>query len=158
MVHIYCANCGHRNQPDSNFCSSCGQVLARPTADPPTITFALEGTSTAEEIEVERSVAGEFGVLVATRGPNAGSEFALEHVITTLGRHPESDIFLDDVTVSRRHAEIERTTSGIVLRDIGSLNGTYLNQTLIDHDQPLANGDEVQVGRFRLVFIAGDGN
>ncbi|QXC61989.1 FHA domain-containing protein [Aquihabitans sp. G128] len=94
-------------------------------------------------------------MLVATRGPNSGSEFALEHVITTIGRHPESDIFLDDVTVSRRHVEVERTTSGYVVRDVGSLNGTYLNQDLIEGDKPMANGDELQVGRFKLVFVAG---
>ena len=97
--------------------------------------------------------------LVVTRGPNTGSEWDLEHVITTAGRHPDSDIFLDDVTVSRRHAEIERTPTGtVVVRDVGSLNGTYLNQQRIDGDVPMANGDELQVGKFKLVYLAGQGS
>jgi pSer/pThr/pTyr-binding forkhead associated (FHA) protein len=155
VVHIFCTNCGHRNQADANFCSSCGQALPRETEDPQTITFAIDGSSLADEVEVDRADVGAGGVLVATRGPNAGSEFALEHVITTAGRHPDSDIFLDDVTVSRRHAELERTTTGYVVRDVGSLNGTYLNQQLVHGDQPVVNGDELQIGRFKLVFIAG---
>ena len=155
MVHIFCANCGHKNQPDANFCSSCGQALARVDDEPHTITFAIDGLTGRDEVEVNLTDSVTGGLLVATRGPNAGSEFALEHVITTAGRHPDSDIFLDDVTVSRRHAELERTTAGLVVRDVGSLNGTYLNQQLVKRDQPLANGDELQIGRFKLVFIAG---
>ncbi|MEZ5137901.1 MAG: FHA domain-containing protein [Acidimicrobiales bacterium] len=85
--------------------------------------------------------------------------FALEHVITTAGRHPQSDIFLDDVTVSRRHAEVERTASGaVVVRDVGSLNGTYLNQQRIDGDATMAHGDELQIGKFKLVYLAGQGS
>ncbi|MEZ5203921.1 MAG: FHA domain-containing protein [Acidimicrobiales bacterium] len=79
-------------------------------------------------------------------------------MITTAGRHPDSDVFLDDVTVSRRHAEVERTASeAVVVRDVGSLNGTYLNQQRIDTDTPMSNGDEVQIGRFKLVYVAGQG-
>ena len=158
MVHIYCTNCGHENQTESNFCSSCGQPLPRDAGEPKTITFALDPQTLADDLDIKIDDIGAGGVLVATRGPNSGSEFALEHVITTAGRHPDSDIFLDDVTVSRRHAEIERTTSGYVVRDVGSLNGTYLNQVLLNGDSPLVNGDELQVGRFKLVFIAGSGN
>ncbi len=155
MTDVFCNNCGHRNPVGSNFCSSCGQALERGPEDPSTITFSLDQQPGDEDIEVELDVVGPGGVLVATRGPNAGSEFALEHVITTIGRHPESDIFLDDVTVSRRHVEVERTTTGYVVRDVGSLNGTYVNQTIIEGDTALTNGDEVQVGRFKLVFLAG---
>lgn len=154
VVHIFCNNCGHRNQPDSNFCSSCGQVLPRDSDEPHTITFALDGPAGVDAVEVDREdVSG--GLLVATKGPNAGSEFALEHVITTAGRHPDSDVYLDDVTVSRRHAELELTAGGYVVRDVGSLNGTYLNRQIVEGDRPLVNGDELQIGRFKLVFIAG---
>lgn len=158
MVDIFCANCGHQNQADANFCSSCGQVLPRDVDEPQTITFALDGTGGLDEVTVDRQEVAAGGLLVATRGPNAGSEFAVEHVITTAGRHPDSDVFLDDITVSRRHVEIELTPSGYVVRDVGSLNGTYLNQQLIEGDRPLVNGDELQIGRFKLVFIAGSGN
>ena len=156
MSDVFCNNCGHRNPTGSNFCSSCGQALERAGEEPSTITFSLDSQPGGEEVEVEVADVGPEGVLVATRGPNAGSEFALEHVITTIGRHPDSDIFLDDVTVSRRHVEVERTSSGYVLRDLGSLNGTYVNQRLIDAETPMSNGDELQVGRFKLVYVAGN--
>jgi len=158
VADVFCNNCGHRNQEGSNFCSSCGQPLERVGEEPRTITFALDPQTTADDVEIDLSEVGPGGVLLVTRGPNSGSEFALEHVITTVGRHPDSDIFLDDVTVSRRHVEIERTTSGYLVRDVGSLNGTYLNQQLINGDTPLAKGDELQVGRFKLVFVAGAGS
>ena len=153
MAEVFCNNCGHRNPDGSNFCSSCGQALERGDQSA-TITFTLDQSVANNEIEVDLDDVGPGGVLVVTRGPNSGSEFALEHVITNLGRHPDSDVFLDDVTVSRRHAEIQRTPSGYVVRDVGSLNGTYLNQTMIDGDAPFTNGDEIQVGRFKLVFVA----
>lgn len=158
MVTIFCANCGHENQSGSNFCSSCGQALPREDDEPRTVTFTIDPQGATDEVEIAVEHLEAGGVLVATRGPNAGSEFRLEHVITTAGRHPDSDIFLDDVTVSRRHAELERTADGFVVRDVGSLNGTYLNGRLLNGDTPLANGDELQVGRFKLVFIAGSGS
>jgi pSer/pThr/pTyr-binding forkhead associated (FHA) protein len=96
------------------------------------------------------------GMLVVKRGPNAGSKFMLDADVTRAGRHPESDIFLDDITVSRRHAEFQKGTAGYVVRDVGSLNGTYLNRERIDEDR-LANGDEVQIGKFKLVFLTGAG-
>ncbi|WP_426572863.1 FHA domain-containing protein [Aquihabitans sp. McL0605] len=155
MSDVFCSNCGHANQAGSNFCSSCGQPLERVDEEPPTITFSLDSES-GEELHVDLGSVGPGGRLVVTRGPNTGAEFDLEHVITTAGRHPDSDIFLDDVTVSRRHVEIERTTSGSVVRDVGSLNGTYLNQQRIDGDVPIHNGDELQVGKFKLLFVAGE--
>jgi pSer/pThr/pTyr-binding forkhead associated (FHA) protein len=95
-----------------------------------------------------------IALLVVRRGPNAGARFLLDHDVTTSGRHPDSDIFLDDVTVSRRHAEFHRGGSGFTVRDVGSLNGTYVNRERVEA-ATLANGDEVQIGKFRLVFIAG---
>ncbi|MFN8019493.1 MAG: FHA domain-containing protein [Acidimicrobiales bacterium] len=153
MGEVICRNCGHRNQEGANFCSSCGQPIER-ADDPTTMTFVLD---TDPGAEVPSGVAASaFGSLVVTRGPNTGSAFELEHVITTLGRHPDSDIFLDDVTVSRRHVEVERTPTGTVVRDVGSLNGTYLNQKRIDGDVALTGGDELQVGKFKLVFVAAE--
>ena len=93
-------------------------------------------------------------LLVVKRGPNAGSRFLLDADVTTAGRHPESDIFLDDVTVSRRHAEFVREGNGFIVRDVGSLNGTYLDRERIE-SVGLAGGDEVQIGKYRLVFLAG---
>ncbi len=91
-------------------------------------------------------------LLVVKRGPNAGSRFLLDQPVTTAGRHPDSDIFLDDVTVSRRHAEFRRDGDKFEVVDVGSLNGTYVNREP-KNSADLANGDEVQVGKFRLVFL-----
>jgi pSer/pThr/pTyr-binding forkhead associated (FHA) protein len=95
-----------------------------------------------------------MALLVVRRGPNAGARFLLDHDVTTSGRHPDSDIFLDDVTVSRRHAEFHREGGSFAVRDVGSLNGTYVNRERVE-SASLSNGDEVQIGKFRLVFIAG---
>lgn len=92
-------------------------------------------------------------VLVVRRGPNVGERFSLDQDVTRAGRHPDSDIFLDDITVSRRHAEVHRRDGRYTLRDTGSLNGTYLNRERID-DAPLVSGDEVQIGKYRLVFLS----
>ncbi len=93
-------------------------------------------------------------LLVVKRGPNAGSRFLLDQDVTTAGRHPDSDIFLDDVTVSRRHVEFHREGGGFSVHDVGSLNGTYVNREPVDQ-AVLAGGDEVQIGKFRLVFLTG---
>ena len=95
-----------------------------------------------------------MALLVVRRGPNAGARFLLDHDVTTSGRHPDSDIFLDDVTVSRRHAQFVRIGSGYAVKDVGSLNGTYVNRHRIDEAQ-LAGGDEVQIGKYRLVYLVG---
>jgi pSer/pThr/pTyr-binding forkhead associated (FHA) protein len=93
-------------------------------------------------------------VLVVKRGPNAGSRFPLDQPVTSAGRHPGSDIFLDDVTVSRRHAEFRREGGEFNVVDVGSLNGTYVNREPIDSAE-LTNGDEIHMGKFRLVFLTG---
>ena len=90
----------------------------------------------------------------SSAGPNAGSRFLLDRAATSAGRHPDSDIFLDDVTVSRRHAEFRSDAGEFVVVDVGSLNGTYVNREPVD-TAVLANGDEVQIGKFRLVFLTG---
>ena len=92
-------------------------------------------------------------LLVVLRGPNTGARFLLDDDQVMSGRHPDSDIFLDDVTVSRKHAVFQRTDKGFVVRDVGSLNGTYVNRELVD-EAVLKTGDEVQIGKFRLVFYA----
>jgi pSer/pThr/pTyr-binding forkhead associated (FHA) protein len=118
-----------------------------------------EGTE-QQQPPAEPSVAGVdalpagSALLVVKRGPNAGSRFLLDRDTTSAGRHPDSDIFLDDVTVSRRHAEFRREGGEFVVIDVGSLNGTYVNREPVD-SAVLAGGDEVQIGKFRLVFLTG---
>lgn len=93
-------------------------------------------------------------LLVVQRGPNAGARFLLDDEQVSVGRHPDSDIFLDDVTVSRKHAVFSRAEDGYSVKDVGSLNGTYVNRNIVEEAQ-LAPGDEVQIGKFRLVYYAG---
>ena len=118
----------------------------------------LEGADVAGDDSLPGRVASSLppgmALLVVRRGPNAGARFLLDHDVTTSGRHPDSDIFLDDVTVSRRHAEFHRGSGGFTVRDVGSLNGTYVNRERVE-SATLGNSDEVQIGKFRLVFIAG---
>jgi hypothetical protein len=157
-AEVFCNNCGHRNPLGANFCSSCGAVLESVSPESTTITFhpVSPGDPVEEELTVPlEEMPADVGVLVVRRGPKAGSRFALDKDVVTAGRHPESDIFLDDITVSRRHAEIRRTPDGeYEACDTGSLNGTYLNRERIDSAR-LANGDELQIGKFKLVFFQG---
>jgi pSer/pThr/pTyr-binding forkhead associated (FHA) protein len=157
MADVFCNKCGHRNPSPSNFCSSCGAPLGSVIEDDhPTVTLTVEATSPGEE-EVEVDLAAlpsGAGVLVVKRGPNTGSQFLVDKPVITAGRHPESDIFLDDITVSRRHVEITSSDAGVIVRDVGSLNGTYVNRERID-EAPLRHGDELQIGKFKLVYVTG---
>jgi pSer/pThr/pTyr-binding forkhead associated (FHA) protein len=157
-LSVVCTQCGHRNDPDANFCSSCGASLRDSAGAPPDTTVTLAAVPTGENGETE-SVAvaidelpSEGAMLLVRRGPNSGSKFLLLKDVTGIGRHPDSDIFLDDITVSRRHAEILREGSSFRVRDVGSLNGTYLNRERIE-EATLTNGDEIQIGKFRLIFL-----
>jgi hypothetical protein len=171
---VFCTRCGQQNPADARFCARCGHELLRPgepvsapeRAAEQTSTLnlsaigAMEGEGSDDGGDLEagaavESLPGGSALLVVKRGPNAGSRFLLDSEVTTAGRHPDSDIFLDDVTVSRRHAEFRREgdSGAFTVHDVGSLNGTYLNRERIEIAE-LASGDEVQVGKFRLVFLA----
>jgi len=115
---------------------------------------ALDSDISAAEQEAIAALPSGSALLIVRRGPNAGARFLLDHDVTTSGRHPDSDIFLDDVTVSRRHAEFHREGGTFTVRDVGSLNGTYVNRERVE-SATLANADEVQIGKFRLVFLSG---
>jgi pSer/pThr/pTyr-binding forkhead associated (FHA) protein len=155
---VFCKQCGHRNPAGSNFCSSCGAPLAALREDSTTATYLPEAAEGYDDMAVELGeVRAGVGILVVKRGPNVGSRFALDADVVRAGRHPESDIFLDDITVSRRHAEIVREGGHYVVRDVGSLNGTYLNRERVE-SAPLADGDELQIGTFKLVFLSGRGD
>jgi pSer/pThr/pTyr-binding forkhead associated (FHA) protein len=169
-----CSRCGTRAAEESRFCSHCGAPL-RGNVPPPeapsetTSTISISGLEAYDSeatgqhvvpLPPEAQAAVEAlplgsALLVVRRGPNSGSRFLLDNELTTAGRHPESDIFLDDVTVSRRHVEFRRGPDGVfTVSDVGSLNGTYVNRERIEAGIPLANGDEVQIGKYRLVFFA----
>jgi len=154
---VKCRRCGHENEVGANFCSSCGTPLS---GDEET-TLTLAAIEDRQAIEEELGAAltdlpAGVGLLVVRRGPNAGSTYVLDREETTLGRHPDSDIFLDDVTVSRRHALIRRVDGRYEVDDVGSLNGTYVDHRRID-SATLHDLAELQVGRYVLTFVLGGG-
>ena len=153
MSHVYCPECGFQNLESAHFCARCGAMLVTEgEPDDPTMTFS------AEEIEEEHDELDELGIegpalVVRSGGGRTGEQFPLEKAQTTIGRTPDCDIFLDDVTVSRRHAAVSQADAGWMLEDLGSLNGTFLNRSRIEKGQ-LESGDEVQIGKYRLIFLA----
>jgi pSer/pThr/pTyr-binding forkhead associated (FHA) protein len=158
LAYLFCNQCGHRNPPASMFCSSCGAPLD--AVSNRTVTLAKvdplqDSAGPQDDVKVDLDeLAPGIASLVVRAGSQAGEAFPLGGVLTRLGRHPDSEISLDDITVSRRHAEITRVGTQYVVRDVGSLNGTYVNQERID-EATLRHGDELQVGKFRLVFFDG---
>ncbi|MEU9523097.1 FHA domain-containing protein [Streptomyces sp. NPDC048224] len=173
MSALVCTRCGNRNAENSRFCSNCGAPLRagavpeRASETTSTISISgleaydaeVTGQTAMPSLSPEAQAAVDAlplgsALLVVRRGPNSGSRFLLDGELTTAGRHPQSDIFLDDVTVSRRHVEFRRSPDGsFTVADVGSLNGTYVNRERIDQ-VALSNGDEVQIGKYRLVFYA----
>ncbi|MBE7186754.1 FHA domain-containing protein [Jatrophihabitans endophyticus] len=165
---MFCTACGTENLPGSHYCANCGAALPVSTPGPDVTTTinpaggagpnAGPGSDSDTEFSAEAhqgavdALTPGSALLVVKRGPNAGSRFLLDQDVTSAGRHPDSDIFLDDVTVSRRHAEFRREGSGYTVHDVGSLNGSYVNRERIDA-APLSGGDEVQIGKFRLVYL-----
>jgi hypothetical protein len=160
---VFCNQCGHRNPPGSNFCSSCGAALNLSEIEDTTMTHVVTPVEERErEADEDLKVSPDeleenAALLVVRKGPNEGSKYLLDAEVTRAGRHPESDIFLDDITVSRRHAEIIRRADGFHVLDVGSLNGTYVNRDRVEETK-LTNGDELQIGKFKLVFFTGQGN
>jgi pSer/pThr/pTyr-binding forkhead associated (FHA) protein len=124
------------------------------TSTIPLIEADTEEMSVDDVTAVENLPSGS-AMLLVQRGPDAGARFLLDTDVVTVGRHPDSDIFLDDISVSRRHATFTRTAGQYVVSDLGSLNGSYVNRDRIDTDVALSGGDEVQIGKYRLIFFSG---
>jgi pSer/pThr/pTyr-binding forkhead associated (FHA) protein/ribosomal protein L40E len=154
MAHRYCPECGFQNPETANYCSKCGSLLVREEADEATMAFTPEHAEEEGQAELE-----DFGIkgpalVVRSGGGRAGETFVLDQERTTVGRSPECDIFLDDVTVSRRHAVVAREGGDhLEIEDLGSLNGTFLNRKRIESSAQLADGDELQIGKYRLTFL-----
>lgn len=150
---MMCPNCGAERPAGDHFCGACGSPLpdtGQATQTTGQILAPLDSGATPP------GAVPRLGPALAVRmaGGRTGEFFALVETVTTMGRSPDCDIFLDDITVSRVHAEVRAEVGGHVLVDDDSTNGTYVNRRLIDKPEILADGDEVQVGKFRLVFIA----
>jgi pSer/pThr/pTyr-binding forkhead associated (FHA) protein len=119
------------------------------------ITDADTEEMSVDDVTAVENLPQGSAMLLVQRGPDAGARFLLDTDVVTVGRHPDSDIFLDDISVSRRHATFTRTANGYVISDLGSLNGSYVNRDRIDTDVILSGGDEVQIGKYRLIFFSG---
>jgi hypothetical protein len=152
VSHVYCSECGYQNSEAANYCARCGALLEREASD------AEKTLSYTPESLAEESATGLEGVegpalVVRSGGGRSGEVFQLQGERTSIGRSPDCDIFLDDVTVSRRHSQVTATGDRFVIEDLGSLNGTFLNRHRIEQ-ATLTDDDEVQIGKYRFVFLA----
>ena len=155
-----CPACGHEISESSNFCPHCGASLAKLSGDTTRVIPAVVDDFQVEELSPADAAAIEAlpvnsALLLVLRGPHAGSRYLIDADTITAGRHPRCDIFLDDITVSRHHARFTRRDGYVWVSDENSLNGTYINRNLIDGEVALRRGDEVQIGKFRMVFFDG---
>ena len=152
MTHIYCPECGFQNPESANYCAKCGALLVRDSGAETTMTYLPDdgGDDVAEALE-DLGVKGP-ALVVRSGGGRTGETFHPEGERTTIGRSPDCDIFLDDVTVSRKHAVLVRRDGSFFIEDLGSLNGTFLNRRRIESGE-LGDGDELQIGKYRLTFL-----
>jgi pSer/pThr/pTyr-binding forkhead associated (FHA) protein len=152
VSHIYCSDCGFQNSEAANYCARCGALLEHEGAD---VEQTLSYTPDQVAEEAGAGVEGIDGpaLVVRSGGGRSGEVFGLQEGTTTIGRSPDCDVFLDDVTVSRRHAVVSGKSGSFTIEDLGSLNGTFLNRHRIEQ-APLTDDDEVQIGKYRLVFLA----
>ena len=152
MSHVYCPECGFQNPETANYCSRCGALIVPDAGAETTMAFDVdEGGEEGESLLETLGITGP-ALVVRSGGGIAGQPFQPTDALTLIGRSPECDIFLDDVTVSRRHAEIAREVDTFTIRDLESLNGTYVNRKRIE-STVLEDDDEVQIGKYRLTFL-----
>lgn len=157
---LICPACGHDVTESSNFCPHCGASLAKVVGDTTRVIQPVSEEIQYEDLSAEDTAAidelpEDSALLVIPRGTHAGARYLMDSDVITAGRHPRCDIFLDDITVSRHHARFTRRDEHFWVSDENSLNGTYVNRTLIDGPVALRRGDEVQIGKFRMVFFTG---
>ena len=153
---VHCPECGFLNGEGANYCQKCGAYLGAATeagqGEPTTATYRVGETGELIPVDVEQIAEKGAALVIRSGGGRVGESFALERDRMTIGRRPDSDIFLDDVTVSRDHALLVRRNGEFYLDDLGSLNGTYVNRRRIESHR-LADGDELQVGKYKLTFL-----
>jgi hypothetical protein len=151
VSHVYCSECGFQSPAAANYCARCGALLARPDEDETTVTLSPGDLRDDDDDAVDDTIEGTV-LVVRAGGGIEGETFTPNTFRTLIGRAPDSDVFLDDVTVSRRHAEILADGEQFTIRDLGSLNGTFVNRKRVESAE-LNDGDEVQIGKYRLTFL-----
>ena len=152
MSHVYCAECGFQNPEASNFCSRCGSTLTKGEAGEQTMSYTPEELADDPARRCRISRGKGPALVVRSGGGRAGESFFPSAERTLIGRSPECDVFLDDVTVSRKHAELVRDGETFTISDLGSLNGTFVNKRRIETAE-LEDDDELQIGKYRLTFL-----
>ena len=154
MSHVYCSECGFQNPETANYCSRCGAHLVREGGSgDTTMTFTAEDAEAAAGLAADESGGGGPALVVRSGGGRVGETFRPVGERTTIGRSPDCGIFLDDVTVSRRHAVLVERDGAFYIEDQGSLNGTFLNRRRIESAR-LEDGDELQIGKYRLSYLS----
>ena len=154
MSFVYCPECGFQNPESANYCSKCGALLVKDEGGAETTQTYTPEEITDEEGPLDEIAAEGPALVVRSGGGRAGEHFIPQGDRTTIGRSPDNDIFLDDVTVSRKHAVVLQSGGEFRIEDLGSLNGTFVNRRRIDAGTRLESGDEVQIGKYRLSFIS----
>jgi hypothetical protein len=154
-VALHCAECGFVNPEGANYCQKCGALIDHDASegDPTTATYRVGETGDFIPVDLDEVAHGSAALVIRAGGGRAGESFTVEGERMTIGRRPDSAVFLDDITVSRDHALLVKRGSEWYLDDCGSLNGTYVNRTRIDSER-LADGDELQIGKYKLAFRA----
>lgn len=151
-MSLRCTSCGQLNANGANYCQRCGALLEA-EGEPVTATYRIDQAS-GEAVPIDLSAVSGPALVIRAGGGREGESFLLERDEVRVGRRPECEVFLDDITVSRDHARLRRAADGWVLEDLGSLNGTYVNRMRIDSIR-LQDTDELQIGKYRLIFRAG---
>jgi pSer/pThr/pTyr-binding forkhead associated (FHA) protein len=153
MTHVHCPECGFQNPEAANYCSKCGALLLKDeSGGSTTMTYTPEESADEEGGSLEEVRVEGTALVVRSGGGRSGETFPLDAERVEIGRSPESDVFLDDVTVSRKHATLVRDDTGYAIEDGGSLNGTYVNRRRVERAR-LEDGDEVQIGKYRLTYL-----
>jgi FHA domain/zinc-ribbon domain len=151
---VYCPECGFQNPEAANYCSKCGALLVKDEVGAETTQTYTPDENAADDGPLDEIAAVGPALVVRSGGGRAGEHFSPQGERTTIGRSPDNDIFLDDVTVSRKHAVLAHDGADFRIEDLGSLNGTFVNRRRIDSATRLQSGDEVQIGKYRLSFIS----
>jgi pSer/pThr/pTyr-binding forkhead associated (FHA) protein len=156
LSHVYCPQCGFQNPVAANFCSKCGAGLNTDEAGEQTMTFTPDEMAEDAGAVLEDMQGKGPALVVRSGGGRAGERFFPSAERTLIGRSPDCDVFLDDVTVSRRHAELVRSGERFTIKDLGSLNGTFVNRRRIETEEvEVDDDDELQIGKYRLTFLRG---
>jgi len=149
---MHCPECGYVNAEGANYCQKCGAFLAGASPDDTTIGYQVDETGELRAVDIDQASSETATLVIRSGGGRSGEAFVLAKERMRVGRTPEAEVFLDDVTVSRNHAVLVRRRDGLYIDDLGSLNGSYVNRRRIESHR-LVHGDELQIGKYKLTYL-----